>query len=156
MDKLLSRPEYDKFMQDLPDGKCTFCEWETYQIVLKEFDQWLWIANIAPYWKYHTMIMPKRHFEKYSDMTFMEAGELVKVIDYGEKKILDAKLLRDDGSLIEKVVYFWRHRFNRYDPISGTIRPSHFHLHLSPDKDRLWDSILDQSANSWDVNILKG
>lgn len=152
--KLLTRTEYDSFMKALPENKCTFCEWEKYQVILKEFENWVWIANLSPYWKFHTMIVSKRHFEKYSDMTFKEAGELVKVIDYGEKKILDAKLVRDDGTLIEKVVYFWRYRFNRFDPISGTIRPSHFHLHLCADKDHLWDGVLDQNATEWDYKVL--
>lgn len=155
MDKhLMTRPEYDEFMKTLSADKCTFCEWEKYQVILKEFENWVWIANLAPYWKYHTMIMPKRHFEKYSDMTFLEAGELVKVIDYGEKRILDAKFERDDGSLVEKVVYFWRYRFNRFDSISGTVRPSHFHLHLCADKDHRWDSTLDDNAIDWDIERL--
>lgn len=153
---LMTRVEYDEFMRGISADKCTFCEWQKYQVVLKEFDYWVWIANLAPYWKFHTMIISKRHFEKYSDMSFMEAGELVKVIDYGEKKMLDAKLVRDDGTLIEKVVYFWRYRFNRFDAISGTIRPSHFHLHLCGDKDHLWDSTLDTGANKWDYSILEG
>lgn len=153
--KLLTRPEYDQFMREIPENKCTFCEWAKYQVVLKEFEHWVWICNIAPYWKYHTMIIPKRHFEKYSDMTPAEAGELVKVLDYGEKKIIDSNLLRSDGTLIEKVVYFWRFRFNRFDPISGTVRPAHFHIHLCGDKDHLWDRVLDSDATEWDFNCLK-
>lgn len=151
---LMSREQYDVWMKALVPNECTFCD-ITKQIVLKEFNYWYWIANIAPYWKYHTMIIPKRHFEKYSDMTMQEAGELVTVIDYGEKKIIDAHLTRDDGSLIEKVVYFWRYRMNRFDKVSGTVRPSHFHIHLCPDKDHLWDPIIADNAHEWDVEVLK-
>jgi len=153
--KLLSRLEYDRWYKKLPANVCTFCNLDKYQLILKEFEHWVWIANLAPYWKYHTMIVSKRHFEKYSDMTFVEAGELVSVIDYGEKKMLEAKLTRDDGGLIEKVVYFWRFRLNRFDRISGTVRPAHFHLHLTPDKDHLWDKVIDKDAHKWDINILK-
>lgn len=149
----MDRKTYDSWFKEIPKDVCTFCQWEKYQVVLKEFEHWVWIANIAPYWKWHTMIISKRHFEKYSDMTFLEAGELTTVIDYGEKKIIDNKLTREDGSLIEKVVYFWRYRFNKFDRVSGTIRPDHFHVHLCCDRDHLWDPIVDENACK--VNILK-
>ena len=153
--KLLTRKQYDNWFKEIPENVCTFCDWEKYQIVLKEFEHWVWIANIAPYWKWHTMIISKRHFERYADMTFLEAAELTEVIGYGEKKMLDAKLVRNDGSLVEKIVYFWRYRFNRFDPISGTIRPAHFHIHLTPDKDHLWDPIIDKDAYKVKIEKLK-
>jgi len=153
--KKMTREDYDIWLKKLPPNVCTFCEWEKYQIVLKEFEHWVWIENIAPYWDYHTLIISKRHFEKYGDMTFKEAGELISVIDYGTKKIIDGKLKRKDGSLIEKVLYMWRDRFNRFDPISGTIRPAHFHLLLSPDRDHSFDPILDPEAHKCDMSKLK-
>jgi len=153
--KLLSRPDYEKWLKKLQPNECTFCKWKEYQIVLKEFEHWVWIANIAPYWNWHTMILSKRHFEKYGDMTFKEAGELTSVIDYGEKKILESKLKREDGTLIEKVVYFWRYRFNRFDPISGTVRMAHFHLHLCGDRDHLWDRVVNPEAHKCDISKLK-
>ncbi len=146
----MSRVEYDKWYKTQDPAVCGFCHLDR-QIVLKEFDHWVWIANFAPYWRYHTMLLPRRHFVKFSDMTFAEAGELPKVVDYGEKKMIDAKLLRTDGTLIQKMVYFWRYRFNRFDPISGTVRPDHFHIHLAPDKDHLWDPTLDKKAHLADV-----
>lgn len=151
----MTRKQYDKWMKTLDPNICTFCD-QKKQIVLKEFEYWIWIANLAPYWKYHTMIVPKRHFEKYSDMTIQEAGELVTVIDYGEKKIIDAKIVRKDGTQVKKVVYFWRFRMDRLDKVSGTIRPSHFHIHLAPDKDHLWDPILDENASEVDIINLLG
>jgi len=57
--KLLSRQEYDNWVSQLPKDVCTFCEWDKYQILLKEFEYWIWIACIAPYWRWHTMIVPK-------------------------------------------------------------------------------------------------
>ena len=150
----MTRSQYDKWLEGLPPNVCTFCAWKKYQIPLKEFEHWVWIVSIAPYWRYHTMIIPKRHFEKYGDMTLSEAGELVEVINYGEKKILGSNLRRADGSKIEKVVYFWRFRFNRFDPISHTIRPAHFHLHLAPDKDHLWDGVLEKDAHKIDWRVL--
>ena len=155
MKSLMTRDQYDRWLKELPPNVCTFCDWKKHQIILREFEYWVWVASIAPYWKYHTMILSKRHFEKFGDMTFKEAGELPGVIDYGEKRILESKLKREDGTLIEKVVYFWRYRFNRFDSITGTIKPAHFHLHLTPDRDHLWDPVIDLEADKWDIEILK-
>lgn len=151
MNKLMSRPEYDKWMAKLPAGTCTFCNWKEYQIILKEFENWVWIANLAPYWYWHTMIMSKRHFVKFTDMSMRENAELPTILDYIEKKFVDAKLVRSDGVDVEKFVFFWRFRLNRFDPISKTVRPDHFHLHIAPDKDHLWDSTLDLKAHTCDV-----
>jgi len=151
--KQMTRKQYDKWIKTLDPHICTFCD-PSKQIILKEFENWIWVANLAPYWPYHTMIVSRRHFEKYSDMTMQEAGELVKVIDYGEKKIIDAKIIREDGTQIKKVVYFWRFRLDRLDRASGTVRPNHFHLHLTPDKDHLWDSLIDSKAIKNDLTKL--
>jgi diadenosine tetraphosphate (Ap4A) HIT family hydrolase len=150
--KLLTREEYDKgFIPNIPPNVCTFCDWQKYQIVLKEFHYWVWIANLSPYWSWHTMIVPKRHFVEFHEMTFREAGEMVEVVSYATKKMLDAELKREDGSGVKKIVYFWRFRADRFDPISGTVRPDHFHLHIVPDKDHLWDPILDKKPHTCPV-----
>ena len=77
---MLSREEYEKWYKKIPANECTFCNWQKYQIVLKEFDNWIWIACNAPYWRYHTMILPKRHFVKYSDMSFSVSRNLTEGI----------------------------------------------------------------------------
>lgn len=150
----MTRKQYDKWLSKIPQGTCTFCTWEENQIILKEFENWVWIACIAPYWRWHTMIISKRHFVEFHEMTFREAGELVEAISYATKTMLDAKLTREDGVEIKKVVYFWRFRADRFDPISKTVRPDHFHLHLTPDKDHLWDPILDKHPEKVDVKKL--
>jgi len=150
--KLLSREEYDKkFIPNIPKDVCTFCEWDKYQLVLKEFDHWVWIANIAPYWRWHTMVIPKRHFVEFDEQSYKENGELLDVLAHVKRKMIDAKLQRSDGSEVKKIVHFWRFRADRYDPISGTVRPDHFHLHITPDKDHLWDPILDADAHTCDI-----
>ena len=151
MTNLMSRPEYDQWIKNLPAGVCTFCEWDKYQIVLKEFEHWLWIANLAPYWWWHTMIIPKRHFVEYEEQTFKEAAEFLDAFTYAKRKLLDAGLTRSDGVKVEKIVSFWRFRANRFDPISQTVRPDHFHVSISPDKDHLWDSTLDDDAYKCDI-----
>jgi hypothetical protein len=144
--KLLTREEYNIWLARLPKDLCAFCEWGEYQVLLKEFEYWIWIACIAPYWQWHTLIVPKRHFIEPEEQTFKEVGERVFVESYVKKRLLDADLKREDGTPVEKIVVFYRFRANRYDQISNTIRPDHFHLHVTPDKDHLWDSTLDKNA----------
>ncbi len=154
---LLSREDYDKnFAPSIPTNVCSFCEWEKYQIVLKEFSYWLWIANLAPYWWWHTMIIPKRHFVEFDEQSYKENAELLDVLSYVKRKMLDAELMRPDGTKVKKIVHFWRFRADRFDPISKNIRPDHFHIHITPDKDHLWDSTLDSDAFRCDVVKMLG
>jgi diadenosine tetraphosphate (Ap4A) HIT family hydrolase len=150
--RLLTREEYDKiFIPSIPKNVCTFCHWEKYQIILKEFQHWVWIANLAPYWWWHTMVISKRHFVEFDEQTYKENAELLDVLSHVKRKMLDAKLKRADGSDVKKIIHFWRFRANRFDPISGTVRPDHFHIHIVPDKDHLWDPILDEDAHKCDI-----
>ena len=150
MKTLLNREQYEGWLRNIPQGTCTFCD-KDYQVVLHEFDHWLWVANIAPYWYWHTMIIPKRHFVEFDEMSFKESSELPTVLAYTKKKFIDANLTRKEGDPVEKFVYFWRYRMNKIDKISGTVRPDHFHLHIAPDKDHLWDPTLDDDAYKCDI-----
>ena len=148
---LLTREQYDsEFIPNIPQGVCTFCDWKDYQRVIKESGYWVWIENLAPYWYYHTMFVPKRHFTKEADMTMAEMADLIKLKEYAVDIVMKSKLNypsgKDKGRSIEKFVYFHRYRFNRYDPVSGTIRPDHYHDHFTPDVDHRWDSTLDKDA----------
>lgn len=149
----MSRAEYDLWTKNIPKEKCMFCD-QNEQFILKEGYEWLWVANIAPYWYYHTMLIPKRHFVEYWDMTNDEAIELKQLSKYVINRYRQAKLLRSDNTEIKKYVFFWRLRDDRFDPISGNIRPDHFHLHIAPDKDHLWDPTLDENAYKVDIRKL--
>lgn len=149
--KMMTREQYDEWLKDRPEGVCTFCNWKENQIVLYEGWRWLWIVNIAPYWWYHTMLIPKRHITKFTELNDFELLEFKELFTYAMDKYRGANLVRADGSDIKKYVYFWRDRDDQYDPKSGTIRPNHFHIHIAPDKDHLWDSILDKDAYQVDV-----
>ncbi len=155
MPKLLSRPQYDKWLKKLPKDYCTFCHYDEFQIILHEGYEWVWIANIAPYWYYHTMLIPKRHFTEFGDMTNSEAIEFKQILSLAMKRYRSQKLYRPDKTLIEKYVYFWRKRDNLVDKISGTTRPDHFHIHISPDQDHLWDRVVDKDACKVNIDTLK-
>lgn len=150
--KLLTREEYDTvFSPAIPKDLCTFCAWEEYQIVLKEFTHWIWIANLAPYWWWHTMVIPRRHFVEFDEQSYKENAELLDVLSHVKRKMLDANLKKSDGTPVKKIVHFWRYRLDRFDKVSGMMRQNHFHVHITPDKDHLWDPILDLDANTCDI-----
>lgn len=149
--KLMDRKSYDKWVAGMKPGECTFCDWKHNQIVLKEGWRWMWIANIAPYWYWHTMLVPKRHITKMEEINDYEWMELKEMHTYAMNKYRNAKLTRIDGSDVDRYVFFWRQRDNPIDPQTGAFKPNHFHIHMAPDKDRLWDSILDKDAYKLDI-----
>ena len=158
--KLFTRHEYDtEFLPSIPKGTCSFCEWWRYQSVIKEFKHWLWIQNRAPYWYFHTMFIPKRHFVQESEMTLHEMADLVQAKDYAFEQVskLTFPAGKNKGKLVEKFVYFHRYRVNSFDAVSGTTRPDHFHDHFTPDIDHRWDTTLDDDAYQYPIiNFLTG
>lgn len=148
-EKLLSRKEYENFLKSLPKNICSFCENKKYQIILKEWKHWIWIVNLFPYWHYHTLLFPKRHIKEFSQLTIKEMEELKKITIFVIGKYKQKKLRLKNGDKLRKYVFFWRLREDNRDLISGNIRPNHFHIHIAPDKDHLWDPIIDSTANQF-------
>jgi diadenosine tetraphosphate (Ap4A) HIT family hydrolase len=153
---ILTREQYDLWIETLPKGWCTFCKYDepigvpkVKQKVLKRFDNWVWIANIAPYWYWQTMISPKRHFIEEQDMSVEEMGEKIKASKYVESRYLKAKLRDKNDKLIENFVYFWR--FRRKDRVGGESKVGHFHLHFAPQIEHSWDPTLEADAYKCDV-----
>ena len=149
--RMLSREEYEIWLKSFPENYCAFCDWKKNQIILKEGKHWIWIANRSPYWKYHTIFFTKRHLKEITELSDEEMKEFFEMYSYAISKFRNAKLKRDDGSEIKKYVFFWRLRDDLLDRISGNIRPDHFHVHLTPDKDHFWDSTIDRNAYKIDI-----
>jgi len=144
MSKLMTREQYNEYIKNY--AGCAFCHYDEDQIILKEFEHWVWIANIAPYVPYHTLIIPKRHFTEFEDQTFKEAGELLSVLHFAKKKLLDLKE-------VDRVVHFWRFR-DENAPVEALKIP-HFHLNLMPDKEGSWNPILNPEAYKTDIGVLR-
>lgn len=145
---LLSREDYADWLRIIPKGECPFCEWKKYQYVLYEGKYWLWIACRAPYWKYHTMMIPKRHFVELNQLTVVEMGELIEVYSIAIEKFRKQKVVIDD-EIVDRLLFFWRLRDNPHEDKSDTNRMTHFHMHLTPDKAGLLDPVLDSSSCEW-------
>jgi diadenosine tetraphosphate (Ap4A) HIT family hydrolase len=77
--KILSRQEYYEERKKSTSPECVLCHQK--QLVLGETKYWRWIAARAPYWKYHTMIVPKRHFVELYEINDEEWNELKKLMN---------------------------------------------------------------------------
>lgn len=153
----MSREEYNEWFKAVPRGVCMFCHPDTYpQIILKDEKNWQWIVTIAPYWKHHTMLIPKKHYEDINEIPAAELVEMVKLYEHAKQKYLAANLKYDDGVPIYQYNMFWRTRTEEMPKVTGIYKPLHFHLHIAPDREELFVPIMDKNARDFDYSIFIG
>ncbi len=146
--ELLNRKQYYKIWASDHSGLCVFCEVE--QIVLQEFKYWKWVAAIAPYWKYQTMLYPKRHISTIDEMSDKEWEEFKKI----QSSIIEVYRSKNPD-IGGDIVVFWRDRLNIIDPILNSTYHKHLHVHFLYDLGFMFDPIADPEAHLWDVDIFK-
>jgi diadenosine tetraphosphate (Ap4A) HIT family hydrolase len=77
-----TQKRYDEFKKNIGDDTlCRFCS-ESNPDTKTSFAHWKILHNRFPYDKittFHDMLIPKRHFERESEMTDEERGELTKI-----------------------------------------------------------------------------
>ena len=125
---------------------CPFCESET-QWILAANAHWYWSACLAPYWKFHTMIVPRRHIESPHEI---DRDEEFK--DYLEINEIAASGYRSSG--FRRTASYTRHREDPFEIETNTPRLTHLHIHVFPDRAGLLDPVLDADARDWDPNEL--
>jgi len=99
--------------------------------------------------------VPNRHFSDFSDISTEELAEFLKTLSYVKKTLASAKLKQPDGKPIDRYLFFWRYRENSLDPIENVIKPDHFHFHIAPEKEHLWDSVCSDDATGIDIECFK-
>lgn len=135
-----SREEYRKILTALPAGYCPFCDWSETQDVLREFDQWVWIVNKSAYWRYHTLIIPKRHFSSFFDSNPSEVAEYHRVGRYVTRMYQNSHL---EQALLS-------HSRERH---TTGGRLAHFHQHFAPESEGMLAPTLVPDANHWDSSV---
>lgn len=154
MPDMMTRDEYSEWFKTVPETECTFCHPDKHpQIILKDDKNWQWIVALAPYWKYHTMLIPKKHYEDVTDIPPDEMSELVQLYAYARDKFLNASLTYDDGVPIYQYNFMWRIRTDKMAEIEGFHKPKHLHLHLVPDREYMFAPIMDKRAKDFDYTI---
>ena len=145
-----SREEYRKYISKLPESNCPFCEIEEDSgLFIKKYRNWSWIFANFPYWKYHTMLVPDRHIKHFHQLNTIELKELSDIFEEVQN-IYEENIFTKDFPFGTQLLMFWRQRFS-----SKSKRVGHLHLHISPEFENAWDSILDRDASHIDPNLLK-
>jgi len=155
--RLLSREEYYSYLKELeslPSDYCSFCQ-DQADLTLKEFIYWNLVFCKAPYWKYHLMLVPKRHFKKFTEMSSEEQKEFNKAIKYTLETLQSANLKYNNGEPVGMYLFFWRMRDRDYDPVANVRKTEHFHFHIVPEKEHMLEPVLDNEACNIDVEGLK-
>lgn len=137
--KLLDRKTYLAQQAKDKSGKCSFCNLKK-QIVIKDFGNWVWVMNIAPYQKFHTLLIPKEHREKFWDLNRDEYHDLSWVYNIVIKQYI--KALPDQKRSIFLLRDFWQ---------LDSRHPEHLHIHIMPDHQNMLDGIQDPEASKIDV-----
>lgn len=150
MIRLLKRQEWYEIRKNTPEGSCNLCDGQ--QIVLGESTHWVWVAALAPYWKHHTMLIPRRHITEVSQLTSHEWQDFCEQ----ERKVVNIykSFVKVDasGQDLNNVLIFWRHRNDMINPILNMNELDHLHIHFTYDRNHFLDPISDQDAASWDTH----
>jgi diadenosine tetraphosphate (Ap4A) HIT family hydrolase len=128
---LLSRDEYEEWTKRIPPDYCPICH-PSEQILLGKTKHFFWFANISPYWKYHTMIVPKRHVDYFSRLTNEELIDFQKFLKKITKHLLSLELTYDDGTAMTQFLTMFRESADKSKV--GYYKMDHLHIHLVPEK----------------------
>lgn len=119
------------------NGDCLLCD-ASQQIVIQEFDKFLWISSISPYWKFNTMVIPKRHVEQFHQFTTEELTDLQEITEYVTEQYIRLDYHRgDEHPAHDNVIFFWRFR----DPARNVKKTAHLHLYVVPNPDQIFGPV---------------
>ncbi len=149
---LISRDDYEQWTKNIPEDHCPICHVNE-QILLGETEHFIWIANISPYWKYHTMIVPKRHIDYFSKLNHEEIFDFQKFLKQITKHLLSLGLTYDDGSPLTQFLTMFRESADKNK--SGYYKMDHLHIHLVPEKRGVDRFKLDPEAIHIDMQKLQ-
>ena len=152
--KLLTRKQYYEYIRNLKVNECLFCNYKKYQIVIAESEYWVWIFSRSPYWKWHTMFIPKRHLFSIDKITQKEFLDLAVLKKNAEKRYRKVVKEWEDGEPLSMFFYFWREREGGYDTTHKVQKQEHLHLHMAPERDGTMEKIVDPNATSFDYKKL--
>lgn len=150
MTRLLPRDVYEEFVKELPPDRCPLCD-ANRQIVLGTSTHWLWIAGLSPYWRYHTMFIPKKHIEDITELNADEFSELQTFYSRTKKHLLSLELKHADGKVMDQFMLLIRKREDNVEDGSTYPKPRHLHIHFIPDHEGVDRFILDETAIDIDI-----
>lgn len=155
MNKLISREKYHNKLKNSPVEHCALCDLKNDPLVIKHNNLWSLVLAKSPYWRYHVMLVPHRHFENFTDINKQECREFNTFYDFILEKFKSAKITHEDGSEITQFLCFWRLRNEKYDFTANVGKLKHFHCHIVPEKEYTIDKAIDKNAHKTDIELIK-
>lgn len=129
-----------KLYKSAKDKDCGFCVGFPAEQLLKEYSSFNWVMAKSPYWSFkvptkkglktiatHTMLIPKRHIKKLSDLNREESYEFTQL--YGEISDIYDKLPTRLSTKVPTAQLLTMVR--KYDN-PRHITAEHLHIHFSP------------------------
>lgn len=148
---LKSRKEYSTHALSLDEeGICGFCEIKQ-ELIIAKYKHWILMYSEFPYWKYNTILISRRHVDKFSDLFSEEVSELTNITNEIDFMYKESGIIGENSPFGVQLLMFWRSRF--VDPFKNYV--AHFHLHICPEFEKSWDDILDDNAQNIDIDLLK-
>ncbi|MGX1769508.1 hypothetical protein ACWIE7_14565 [Dietzia sp. NPDC055343] len=82
-----------------------------------------------------------------SELSVVETGEVFRIYESAVSllKSFQSELPETDKS--GKFIFFWRFRSELDNELSDQRKLAHSHLHLAPDRERMFDPLLDETAH---------
>jgi diadenosine tetraphosphate (Ap4A) HIT family hydrolase len=108
--------QYDQFLKESPPG-CPFCRHEAFDptVLITQNRKMLLTVAKAPYVRDQLLIIPKRHIERFSDLTFLELLYYWKMIVWAEKRLTSlgytgySQLLREGDGVGKSIPHLHFH-----------------------------------------------
>ncbi len=107
---------YDHIVGSLT--RCPFCDLKS-KYFIKELENMVLTVNLFPYIEGHMMVIPKRHIQKYQDLTEADHKEIVELVNLARQQL--QKVLNIPGF---NLLY-------REGNASGSSL-GHLHIHIIP------------------------
>jgi galactose-1-phosphate uridylyltransferase len=153
MKRLLSREEYEQWVVTLDKDYCSYCDIER-QIVLGRSAHWTWVANLAPHWRYNTLLISNAHKLDFDELDVAEFTDLQRFYRRIVDHLLSLNLQHTDGSVMKYFMFMIRSR--KYQDVGegGDRKSRHLHINLCPDGKGSERLRIDPSAVDVDVEAI--
>jgi diadenosine tetraphosphate (Ap4A) HIT family hydrolase len=145
------RSEYASHLKSL-NGKCAFCRTDD-ELGIQNFDHWDWKFAAFPYRKLHTLIIPRRHVDDFSELHTHELTELTIVLKRIEQIYRNKGVISETSPYGDQLFISWRQRSESEGLAKKSV--AHFHIHLFPRKNNSVDMTIDPEATEFDISLLK-
>ncbi len=149
MTNIKNRDRYPARLKELAvDKKCGFCNLNR-EFILKIYTHWIWVYSEFPYWKHNTIVISKNHKVKFADLLPEELAELKTIFIEAENAFIKSGIIKSESNWGMDIL--WRQRAS----IEGYETRSHIHIHLCPNREGLYNPILDPEAHLIDTSLLR-